>query len=436
MRSLYWKGINVVTDTSWGDTGKGKIIDVAAQDADLVIRYNGGPNAGHTVKNNFGEFKLHLIPSGIFNKKALCVLATGVLVNPLSLVEEIKSLEAKGIRVSKKNLLISEDAHMIMPWHKILDTLSETTKGSKKIGTTGQGIGPAKKDKVGREGLLVGDLLKKDFKELFEKEFTRQQRLITFLAGKGEGSMDKKIIWQQLLQAKALLSSMITNVLAIIWDYQDKKKNILGEGAQGALLDLDLGGYPFVTSSNPGVAGFTIATGIQGKEVSNVVGVTKAYTTRVGEGPMPTELKDKMGAYLQEKGFEVGVTTGRKRRCGWLDIPATKYGARIAGVTTIALTKLDVLDSLSKIKLCVGYTIDGKEIKSPTTFSSHIIEKAKPIYETLPGWQEDTTVIRSFAKLPKNAKAYIARIEKLLFLPIDIISVGPSREATIYKQQR
>ena len=454
-KKAYWGGISVVTDTGWGDTGKGKIVDVAAQHVGMVVRYNGGPNSGHTVKNERGEFIFHGVPSGILNPEALCVIATGSVVNPIALGEEIAQLRQRGVKVSSSNLLISRDSHVIMPWHRTRDVLTEKARGLKRIGTTGQGIGPAYSDRAARIGLRVGDLLERAFEKLFDRELLFQERLarlmdkkqlLSELEGLSAGDTkvlleevkkthyyDRNAILEEIKRAREILGPMITNTLKVIWNYQDDKKNILGEGAQGALLDLDLGGYPYVTSSHPGASGFTLATGIQGKDIQRVIGVTKAYSTRVGDGPLPTELNNDIGDYIQRIGHEVGATTGRKRRCGWLDIATTRYGARIAGVTSIALTKLDVLDGLNEVKLGVGYEVDGKQHRELTTADPKFMGKAKVIYETLPGWQQDTTIARSFGKLPINAQQFIHRIQELVGIPVEIVSVGADRSTTFYR---
>lgn len=449
-KNNFWKGINVITDTAWGDSGKGKLVDLASQNVDMVIRYNGGGNAGHTVKNDKGIFKNHLMPSGIYNPKALCILTGGVVIDLFMLVQEILEHRAKGVKISPKNLLISQDAHLVMPWHKRRDGLKEKARGGAKIGTTGQGIGPTYSDRKNREGIRMSDLLDRDFEKIFEKEIVYQERLTRLMDGElllseiGNKKLkpskikesqnpyfNKKEILNKLRDVKEILAPMIANVLPIIWKYQDQGKNILGEGAQGALLDLELGGYPYVTSSHPGVAGFSLSTGIQHKDVSKVVGVTKAYTTRVGEGPMPTELFDETGQYIQKQGGEFGATTGRPRRCGWLDIPAVKYGIRITGVNSIALMKLDVLDELKEVEICVGYTVNNKQYKDLPTADPKFMSNAKPNNITLTGWQENTSGVKTFKDLPRNAQKYILTVQKLLGIPAEIISVGPERDATI-----
>lgn len=441
----YSSGSTLITDTGWGDAGKGKITDELASSlasGDIVVRYNGGPNAGHTVKNKKGEFKLHGVSSGIFNPDVLCVTTGNVLINPLSLIEELELLKKAGVKISKSNFLLSQDSHMIMPWHKVRDTLSEKARGGSKIGTTGQGIGPAYSDRTARVGLRLKDLLRKDLAALVKQELVFQERLVRLMDGEAlvsEGGkalqdtayLDEKQILKDLEKARDVLALFITNTLEVIWRAHEKKRAILAEGAQGALLDLDLGGYPYVTSSHPGLPGFTLSTGIH--QVDRVIGVAKAYTTRVGEGPMPTELFDADGKHMQDVGHEFGATTGRPRRCGWFDVPAMQYGAKIAGVTEIALTKLDVLDSLQELKVCLGYTIAGKQVNRLTGFDYEQLAEAKPVYETLAGWEDKTSEIREFTKLPKNAQAYVNRLQELVGVPIKIVSISPERGETIYR---
>lgn len=451
--------INLVTDTTWGDSGKGKLVDYLARNVDMVLRYSGGPNAGHTVINDKGEFKLHVVPSGIFNPRVLNVITQGVVINPTLLVVEIKSLRERKIEVSSKNLLISSHAHLIMPWHILRDGLDEVARGGRNLGTTKQGIGPSYSDRTAREGLRVNDLFlpKEKLEKKVVSEYIWQSRLIRLMSGeKLLSDLDKtqirnlttkklleihkkaqqiipvdiKKLLAQLKEVSNLLRPMAGDTLKAIWKYWESGKSILGEGAQGALLDLDLGGYPFVTSSNPGLAGFLRTTGLF-RNIQNVYGVTKAYSTRVGSGPMPTELKDSSGNHIQTVGKEVGTTTGRKRRCGWLDTLAVSYGAKISGSTALAIMKLDVLDELSEIKLAVGYKIGKKVVKYITDPS--IIEYAKPVYETFSGWKVPTTGITSFANLPLNARKYLLRIETVVGLPIKFISVGAGREATIVR---
>ncbi len=436
MIKSYWNGINVVTDIGWGDAGKGKLVDLGAQYADMVIRYSGGGNAGHTIRNAFGEFKNHLIPSGIFNPKTVCIITGGVVIDGSILVKEIQELSKRGIPITPHNLRISDTAHLVMPWHKVRDGLREKSRGGRKIGTTGQGIGPTYSDRTAREGIRVCDLFSREFMKILNETMAHQERLTKALDSGEKSSRaiyNHDEILKDVERVKKIIKPFVTNILPIIHEYHRKKKNILGEGAQGALLDIDLGGYPFVTSSNPGVVGFMKTTGISAKEIGRVIGTTRAYTARVGAGPMPTELFDATGVHIQEKGREFGTTTGRRRRCGWLDVPAMRYGTMIAGADVIAVTKLDVLDELTRIKVCVAYKVGGKEYRDLPTASPQFMEKARPVFVTLPGWKENITLAKSFSAFPKNAQKYIKTIERLLGKPIDIISVGPEREATIFQ---
>ena len=457
----YWgdKAVAVVTDPLWGDNGKGKIVDEASQYVEMVARYNGGPNSGHTVKNERGKFVFHGVPSGILNPEVLCIISTGSVVNPISLGEEITELRKIGVEISASNLLISRDSHLIMPWHRMRDNLQETVRGGNKIGTTGQGIGPTYSDRALRTGFRVKDLLNPQFEEMFDKELLLQERLSRFIRGEplisdlyieeldGQNTQmiaemvrlalqtkyyDHDAILEQIREAKDIIGPMVTYVLPVIWDYKDKGKKIVGEAGQGALLDLDSEAFPYVTSSHPTAAGFTMATGIQGKEIDAVIGVTKGYSTRVGKGPMPSELHDEIGEYIQTVGEEWGATTGRRRRVGWLDIPATRYGIKIGGIDTIALTKIDVLDELDKIGICVAYEVDGQRYNDMPSADPDFMSKAKPIVELLPGWRKKTSGIRAFEALPVETKQYVNRVQEYLGKPINIVSNGPEREAIIY----
>lgn len=429
-----WKGTNLVVDTGWGDGGKGKVVDVLSQRARLVVRFNGGPNAGHTVENNFGEFKLHLVPSGIFSPDTISILASTVAINPFSLVEELSQLKEKGVPFSSDNLLVSKDAHLIMPWHILRDKLKEKARGGSKIGTTGQGIGPLYADRAERTGLKVRDLLDPNFEKIFDREFVWQQKLINTMQGgdKNPASLDRDEIIQKLAVVREVIAPLITNVLPVIHEAYYSDKNILGEGAQGALLDLDLGGYPYVTSSNTGLPGFLKTVG-GFVEVKRVVGVTKAYQTRVGEGPMPTELTDEIGEQIRKKGIEFGATTGRPRRCGWIDVPAVNYGIRASGTNSLAITKLDVLDDFDKIMICIAYEVDGRCYKSLPDADPEFMSQAKPIYKTVAGWQRETTKIRTFEELPSRAREYIKNIEELTGKPVEFVSNGPHRNQSIFK---
>ncbi len=425
------QGTNIVIDTAWGDSGKGKFVDVFSGDADIVVRFNGGANAGHTVLNDYGEFKFHLIPTGIFNPNALSVLARSVAISPLTLVDEITLLREKGVEISPKNLLVSQYAHLIMPWHIARDTLREVARGNTKVGTTGRGIGPLYADRTERVGLRVGDMLKANFEEILLKELDWQARLIDLMDS--DVFLDADSILEEALAAQAYLLPMIGNPLPIIWEAQDKGANILGEGAQGILLDIDLGTYPYVTSSHPGVTGFSIATGLQQKDIRRVIGVTKAYQTRVGEGPMPTELLGDVGENLRDLGNEYGATTGRPRRCGWLDLPALRYSLQVGGVNSIALTKIDVLDEMDEIKICTHYELDEMRYSVLPTADAEFMAKAKPILKTIPKWNSPTEGIRDFAQFPAKAQDYVKYIEDSVGVPVEIISNGPARDEVLYR---
>lgn len=426
--------VQIVVDTTWGDGGKGKVVDSAAPFFDIVVRYAGGPNAGHTVIDNGKTYKFHGLPSSILHENVLSVLATGVVVNPTSFVEEMTETEEKGVKITPEKLLLSQDILLIMPWHEYRDGLNEAARGDKKIGTTKKGIGPAYEDVAGRKGLLMRDLLlgEAELKEKFDAELARQEKLAQALSdAAGKPIYDGDKIFSELLVARKRLMPFISDTLAVLWQAEKNGKRILGEGAQGALLDVLLGGRPYVTSSHPGRVGFEASTAIH--TVDRVMGVTKAYATRVGEGPMPTELLDQTGDQIREAGGEFGATTGRPRRCGWIDTVAIKYGAKISGTTSLAMTKLDILDDLDEVKIGVGYEINGvihSEITDPS-----LLSEASPVYETLPGWRQSTVGMRRWSELPENAKRYIARIEQAVGLPIEIISVGPGRDEAMYRRE-
>lgn len=434
--SSYWTKTTTlhITDSQWGDTGKGKLVDLAAQSASIVVKTNGGANAGHTVENEFGEFKLHLIPAGFANSQTLCIVGTGCVVDPLEFIKEYEDITTRVPHPAK--FLVSDKAHLVMPWHKVLDGLREASRGKGAIGTTGRGIGPTYADRALRRGFRVGDILKKTFLTEFKEELSSQERLINFLRHEQgvdeEFSFDTAELMKEMRKVKDVLSPLIGNAYEVIQKAYAKGQIIIGEAGQGALLDLDLGGYPYVTSSHPGVIGFMISTGLTQRQIDRVLGSTKAYLTRVGNGPMPTELLDKTGEKLREVGHEYGATTGRPRRCGWFDAVATKYGAQVTGITELALTKLDVLDEFKTLKVCVGYAIDGKTYKEVINSDPAWMERATPVYKTFPGWLESTSKIRAFKDLPNNAKDYIHAVEEYVGLPIKVISVGPERDATFY----
>ena len=418
----------VIVGTQWGDEGKGKIVDLLAEFADIVVRFQGGNNAGHTMVVDGEQFISHLVPSGILQGKT-CLLGNGMVVDPGVLVEELDNLNSKGIDVGPNRLKISEKAHIIMPYHKEIDLARENMKGDQKIGTTGRGIGPCYEDKATRRGIRFVDLLDpKDFEDkvktiLEEKNFYLKQ----YFSAK---PLDPSGIIDQYKGYADRLSPHVINISVVMNQAIRENKQILFEGAQGTHLDIDHGTYPFVTSSNTVSGNACCGSGIGPKEISGVVGIVKAYTTRVGSGPFPTELFDEIGDKIQKKGAEFGATTGRRRRCGWLDTVLLRNAARLNGLTGLVITKLDVLDGLEELKICTGYEHNGKIIRDfPASLKT--LGSCKPIYEVLPGWMEDISDIRKIEDLPKNARHYLDRIAELTETPIDIVSVGPGREETI-----
>ena len=418
----------VIVGTQWGDEGKGKIVDLLAEYADIVVRFQGGNNAGHTMVVDGKQFISHLVPSGILQKKR-CIIGNGLVVDPEVLIEELDKLKTMGINPGPDELMISEKAHVIMPYHKSIDLAREKKKGDKKIGTTGRGIGPAYEDKATRRGIRFVDLIDLEvFKEkvttiLEEKNFY----LKNYLSAE---TLDPEVIIQQYTQYAQRLAGHVTNISVVINEAIKEGGQVLFEGAQGTHLDIDHGTYPFVTSSNTIAGNACNGAGVGPKEISGVIGIVKAYTTRVGRGPFPTELFDKTGDFIQEKGAEFGATTGRKRRCGWLDTVILKNAVRLNGLTGITITKLDVLGDLKSLNICTAYEFEGKVVKYFPA-SLKVLAGCKPIFETLPGWSEDISGIRKIEDLPENTRNYLKRIEELIETPIDIISIGPGREETI-----
>ena len=418
----------VVVGTQWGDEGKGKIVDLLAEFADIVVRFQGGNNAGHTMVVNGQQFISHLIPSGILQKK-ICLVGNGMVIDPAVIIEEIDYLKSKGIKVEQDNLMISEKAHIIMPYHKEIDHARERFKGDKKIGTTGRGIGPAYEDKATRRGIRFVDFIEwKVFTEkvktiLEEKNFYLKEYLSS------EPLIFDEIINEYSEYAKRL-TPFVTNISLVISKAIKQGKQLLFEGAQGTHLDIDHGTYPYVTSSNTVAGNACGGSGVGPREITGVVGIVKAYTTRVGEGPFPSELFDNTGNKIQEKGAEFGATTGRKRRCGWLDTVVLRNSVRLNSLSGLAITKLDVLGGLESLKICTGYEYDGKIIHDFPA-SLNVLSACKPVYETLPGWSENISNIRKIEDLPQNAKNYLHRIEELAETRIQIVSVGPGRNETM-----
>ena len=412
----------------WGDEGKGKVIDYLAGDSDCVVRYAGGNNAGHTVVNERGEFQLHLVPSGICWPGVTGIIGNGVVVNPDVLLSEMAALEEQGIDVSQ--LFVSDRAHVIMPYHILLDSLQEEARGSGAIGTTGQGIGPAYVDKASRDGIRVGDLLdtKERLPDRVQAAVEMKNRVITGVYGGDPVDADEILArchdWGEQLRP------MVRPTEQMVQDLLAQGKRVLLEGAQGTLLDVDHGSYPYVTSSSPSIGGAIIGLGINPQSIEGVVGVFKAYSTRVGGGPMPTEMHGQAGEELREKAHEYGTTTGRARRVGWFDAVAARYSHQINGFTGMVLTRLDILDGMEEVKICVGYRAGGQEVERFPA-NTALLEECEPVYEKWPGWQEPTASATQTQQLPKNALAYVRRIEELVGCEAQIISTGPSREETI-----
>ena len=417
--------VDILVGTQWGDEGKGKLIDVLTRDVDMVIRFQGGNNAGHTVEIGDEHYVLHLIPSGIFRPNVVNVIGNGLVVDVLGLVEEMKGIAAKGFPVD--NIRLSNRAQLIFEYHKRADALKESSAGTKKIGTTKRGIGPAYADKMNRTGIRGIDLTRPErLEEQFRAEAAKYNKQF---AEHGIAPLDIDAEWERVREAADYLKDYVCDTVYLINDAIKSGRKILCEGAQAALLDIDHGTYPFVTSSNTVSGGACTGAGIAPQKIRDVWGVIKAYTTRVGEGPFPTELFDQDGETLRQVGHEFGATTGRPRRCGWFDAVAGRYACMVDGVNKLAVTKLDVLDSFDKIGVCVGYEIDGKVTKE---FPASVEElaAARPVLEWLPGWKQDISGVSSYDELPENAKKYLERITELVDSELAIVSVGPRRDQT------
>jgi len=418
--------VQIIVGAQWGDEGKGKIVDMLSEQVNIVARYQGGANAGHTVCIGNKEHVLHLIPSGIFHPHITCVIGNGVVIDPLALNHEIEQLTSAGISI-KGRLLISHHAHLIMPYHKLLDTIREQMPN--KIGTTGRGIGPAYIDKCMRVGIRIVDLLDRDvLARKLKSNIDEKNQILAKVYG--ETMLDVDAIIAEYQQFDKQIDEYITDTAAFLCNAIKDGRDIIAEGAQGALLDVDHGTYPFVTSSNPTAGGACTGLGIPPTAVDSVAGVVKAYCTRVGNGPFPTELHDHMGEKLRAVGHEYGATTGRPRRCGWFDAPALRYSAMVNGITQIAITKLDVLADFDEIRICVDYVLNGKRLKTfPTDVQT--LEKVEPIYETLPGWKAPLSHATTFDQLPLNARQYVETLSRLVGISVSIVSVGPRRDQTI-----
>ena len=416
-----------VIGAQWGDEGKGKIVDLLAEKADAVIRHSGGDNAGHTVINPGGEFKLHIVPSGVFYPRAACIIGNGVVINPKVLLEELDSLKSRGVDTS--NLHISDRAHLIMPWHIMIDRLEEERRGVDAIGTTGKGIGPAFADKTARKGIRACDILDSAaFRARLAGVMAPKNEVLTKIYNAAPFDLDA--VFNEYSGYAARLAPYIKDTTSMINSLLEKGSNIVLEGAQGTMLDTDFGSYPYVTSSSPLAAGASMGSGISPRKIDRVVGIFKAYTTRVGGGPLPTELKDEVGEYIRQRAHEYGATTGRPRRCGWFDAVVGRYSTQLNGFTSGILTRLDVLDEMETVKICVGYRIGDKTVDH---FPADVLalEKCIPVYEELPGWKVNTSDARKVGELPRNARKYIKRLEELIGCRFHIISIGPRRDQSI-----
>jgi adenylosuccinate synthase len=418
-----------VVGTQWGDEGKGKVVDLYAENADVIVRFQGGNNAGHTLVVKGEQTILHLIPSGILHDNKTCVIGNGVVVDPLVLLQEIDQLKSRGIMPPNTKLYVSEIAHVIMPYHRRIDVAREKGIG-KSIGTTGRGIGPAYEDKVARVGIRMCDLIDETvFREKLDRNVDEKN---FYLTGRfHEEPLDANAIYDEYRRYADRIRPYLADTSVVIDGEMKKGRKILFEGAQGCHLDVDHGTFPFVTSSNTVAGNASCGSGVGPSVISKVVGICKAYTTRVGEGPFITELMDEVGERLQQVGREVGATTGRKRRCGWIDLVLVRQSVRVSGVAGIALTKLDVLTGLKKLKICVGYRVDGKEYTESVPPSLPLLARCEPVYEEMDGWEEDISTARHIKDLPKNARSYITQLEHLAGTKLILISVGPGREQTI-----
>jgi len=416
-----------VIGAQWGDEGKGKIVDLLAEKANMVVRFSGGNNAGHTVLNPCGEFRMHLVPSGIFHPEVTCIVGNGVVIDPAVLLEEIDELKKRGVEVDR--LFISDRAHLIMPYHTLLDGLEEESRGGGALGTTRKGIGPCYMDKAARLGIRTGDLLEKEaFYERLRFVLDLKNRILTRVYEVQPLSLEE--IYDNYCHYGQLLAPFIRETDLMVEQALEKGETVLLEGAQGTMLDIDFGTYPYVTSTSSMAGGACSGLGLSPVKIDRVIGVSKAYTTRVGSGPLPTELFDETGELIRERAHEYGTTTGRPRRCGWFDAVVGRFSARINGFSGAALTRLDILDALPSLKICTGYKLDGNTLQNPPS-NSGLLARCEPIYEELPGWQSDISLLRRFEDLPAAARSYVRRLEELLACPIDIISVGPRREQTI-----
>jgi adenylosuccinate synthase len=421
----------VVVGAQWGDEGKGKIVDLLASKADMVVRYQGGNNAGHTVKIDDEVFKLHLVPSGILSEGVVCVIGNGVVVDPAVLIDEMDSLAARGIDVSR--LVVSENAHVIMPYHKTLDRLQEEAKGDEKIGTTGRGIGPCYTDKIARFGLRMADLVDP---EALSDRLDLVLPYVNSLLEKvyGDKRLNKKDLIDELSPNAERLRDVVADTSLLVNEALDRGRNVLFEGAQGTLLDIDHGTYPFVTSSSATAGGASTGSGVGPTRIDEVIGIAKSYTTRVGEGPFPSEQTNEIGDWIRVRGNEYGTTTGRPRRCGWFDAVMVRYSVRVNGLTSLALMHLDTLAGLDRVQICVAYEIDGQRVNHfPNNL--RVLKQCRPVFEEMDGWKGDLSGARGLDDLPANARRYVDRVSELIGIPVTMISVGGKRTETIVVEE-
>lgn len=420
---------SVVVGTQWGDEGKGKITDYLSQEADMVVRFQGGNNAGHTIEFGGNKYALHLIPSGVFNKNTINVMAAGMVINPKAFLEEIKMLKDNGIDTS--NIYISDRAHITMPYHIREDMLQEQMRGKKKVGTTKKGIGPTYADKINRTGIRVAEFIDENlFSERLKINVLDNNKIFTLFDIE---TFDYKAIYNEYIEYAKEIKKYVTDTSLLVHNAYNEGKKVLFEGAQGVMLDINHGTYPYVTSSSPSASSVPINVGISPRMLDNIFGVTKAYSTRVGEGAFPTEFEDKTAQQIREVGREYGTTTGRARRIGWFDGVVVKYSARVSGITGLAVCLLDVLTGLDELKICTKYVLNGQEYDNVPALITDF-EKCEPVYETLPSWNEDITKVSSYDELPIEAKNYIRKIEEVTGVKVSIVSVGPDRTQTIIRE--
>ncbi len=421
-----------IVGTQWGDEGKGKIVDILSEKADIITRFQGGNNAGHTVVINGTKYVLHLLPSGILHEGKVCILGNGMAIDLEALVNEIEFIKRIGKNIEGR-ILLSERAHIILPYHKQLDLASEKKKGDGSIGTTLKGIGPAYRDKAGRVGIRIADLKNPEtFKHRLIENIKEKSIILKYVYGFNP-NLNAEEIYSSTMRIFDKLKPFVSDTISYLNEEIDNEKSILFEGAQATLLDIDAGTYPYVTSSNSSALGISAGTGISPKKIKKITGIAKAYTTRVGGGPFPTELCCQLGELLRARGHEYGATTGRPRRCGWLDLVTVKYSAIINDLDSLVITKLDVLDAFEEIKVCIGYKFAGTSVNSfPSTVEQ--LSKAEPVYESLPGWKTETTKITEFEKLPENARNFIKFIENYLGIPVSLVSTGPQRSEIICRK--